>query len=43
LAELIPSAEVSLHPGSKTVMNLVARGRVARAGRRIVFNGHLDA
>jgi succinyl-diaminopimelate desuccinylase len=42
LAELIPSAEVSLHPGSETVMNLVARVRGARPGRRIVFNGHLD-
>ena len=30
LAELIPSAEVSLHAGSETVMNLVARVRGAR-------------
>ena len=42
IEELIPSADVSLHPGSDTVMNLVARVRGARPGRRIVFNGHLD-
>ena len=46
LATLIPTAEISLHCGSDTVMNLVARVRGAgtgkRPGRRIVFNGHLD-
>jgi acetylornithine deacetylase/succinyl-diaminopimelate desuccinylase-like protein len=41
-AELIPSAELSLHPGSESVMNLVARVHGAHPGRRLVFNGHLD-
>lgn len=42
LAQLIPTAEISFHHGSDTVMNLVARVHGARPGRRIVFNGHLD-
>lgn len=42
LATLIPDVELSLHYGSDTVVNLVARVRGARPGRRIVFNGHLD-
>jgi succinyl-diaminopimelate desuccinylase len=42
VAELIPIAELSLHPGSESVMNLVARVRGAHPGRRLVFNGHLD-
>lgn len=42
LANLIPDAEIALHPGSETIVNLVARVRGSRTGRRIVFNGHLD-
>lgn len=42
LAKLIPDAEISFHPGSETVVNLVARVRGARPGRRFIFNGHLD-
>jgi succinyl-diaminopimelate desuccinylase len=42
LAEMIPHAGLSLHHASETIVNLVARVRGARAGRRIVFNGHLD-
>ena len=50
LAQLIPTAEISFHHGSDTVMNLVARvhgsgparGPGEHPGRRIVFNGHLD-
>ncbi len=42
LADLIPDAELSLPHGSETVVNLVARVRGARPGKRIVFNGHLD-
>jgi succinyl-diaminopimelate desuccinylase len=42
LADLIPDVELSMHHASETVVNLVARVRGARPGRRIVFNGHLD-
>jgi succinyl-diaminopimelate desuccinylase len=42
LAETIPTAEISFHHGFETVVNLVARVRGARPGRRMVFNGHLD-
>lgn len=49
-AELVraiaPSAEVELHETGPGIVNLVARvaGRGARggAGRRVIFNGHLD-
>ena len=42
VTNLIPAAEVSFHHGSETVVNLVARVRGSRPGRRIIFNGHLD-
>jgi len=42
IAELVPGAEVTLHPTSAEVTNLVARIHGAGAGRRVVFNGHLD-
>lgn len=42
LEELVPGAEVTLHPTDPQVTNLVARIRGARPGRRVVFNGHLD-
>jgi succinyl-diaminopimelate desuccinylase len=42
LTDLIPEAEITIHPGSETVVNLVARVHGARPGRRIIFNGHLD-
>jgi acetylornithine deacetylase/succinyl-diaminopimelate desuccinylase-like protein len=42
LTELIPDAEVVIHPGSESVVNIVARVRAARPGRRMIFNGHLD-
>src|SRR5690348_1891049 len=42
LRDLIPGVEITPHPGSETVANLVARVRGAAPGRRLVFNGHLD-
>lgn len=42
LTRLIPDAEVTVHPGSETIVDLVARVHGARPGRRIIFNGHLD-
>jgi succinyl-diaminopimelate desuccinylase len=42
LMEAVPTAEISFHHGSETVVNLVARVHGARPGRRIIFNGHLD-
>lgn len=38
----VPGAEIELHPGSQDIVNLVARIRGGRPGRRVVFNGHLD-
>ena len=38
----VPDVEISFHPGSDSVVNLVARIRGARPGRRLIFNGHLD-
>lgn len=42
IGDLIPAAEISLHPTSDQVTNLVARVRGHAPGRRLVFNGHLD-
>ncbi|MBL6455246.1 M20/M25/M40 family metallo-hydrolase [Belnapia sp. T6] len=42
IRELVPGAEVTLHPTSDTVTNLVAVLRGHAPGRRLVFNGHLD-
>ena len=42
LRELVPEAEVTLHPTDAAVTNLVARVTGAGPGRRVVFNGHLD-
>jgi len=42
IRELIPSAEIALHPTGEGVTNLVARVRGHAPGRRLVFNGHLD-
>ncbi|SDB09581.1 M20/M25/M40 family metallo-hydrolase [Belnapia rosea] len=42
IREAVPSAEVTLHPTSDLVTNLVARVRGHAPGRRLVFNGHLD-
>ena len=42
LRELVPEAEVTLHPTDPAVTNLVARVTGAGPGRRVVFNGHLD-
>jgi succinyl-diaminopimelate desuccinylase len=42
LKELVPDIEVELHRASSEVVNLVARVRGRAAGRRLVFNGHLD-
>ncbi|WP_043363199.1 M20/M25/M40 family metallo-hydrolase [Belnapia sp. F-4-1] len=39
---LVPDAEVTLHPTSEGVTNLVAVVRGHASGRRLVFNGHLD-
>lgn len=38
----IPDAELSLHQAGDHVVNVVARVRGARPGRRVVLNGHLD-
>ncbi|MCO6415936.1 M20/M25/M40 family metallo-hydrolase [Siccirubricoccus sp. KC 17139] len=38
----VPGAEVTLHPTSETVTNLVAILRGHAPGRHLVFNGHLD-
>jgi acetylornithine deacetylase/succinyl-diaminopimelate desuccinylase-like protein len=38
----VPGAEVTLHATSDVVTNVVARVRGHAAGRRLVFNGHLD-
>ncbi len=42
LAELAPGAAVTLHETAPGVVNLVAVARGHAAGRRLVFNGHLD-
>ncbi len=42
IGDLIPAAEIFLHPTSDQVTNLVARVRGHAPGRRLVFNGHLD-
>ncbi len=42
LRALVPAAEISLHVTDPQVTNVVARVRGAGAGRRLVFNGHLD-
>ena len=42
IRELIPSAEIALHPTGEGVTNLVAVVRGHAPGRRLVFNGHLD-
>ncbi|WP_043336320.1 M20/M25/M40 family metallo-hydrolase [Belnapia moabensis] len=42
IQDLIPSAEIALHPTSDQVTNFVARVRGHAPGRRLVFNGHLD-
>ena len=42
LKELIPDIEVGLYRASSEVVNLVARVRGNGAGRRLIFNGHLD-
>jgi succinyl-diaminopimelate desuccinylase len=38
----VDGVEVEQHPGAEHIMNVVARVRGARPGRRLVFNGHLD-
>jgi succinyl-diaminopimelate desuccinylase len=38
----VAGIEVELHSASDSILNVVARVRGGRPGRRIVFNGHLD-
>ncbi len=42
LAEMAPTARVTLHETAPGVVNLVAVAQGHAAGRRLVFNGHLD-
>ncbi|PZW43658.1 acetylornithine deacetylase/succinyl-diaminopimelate desuccinylase-like protein [Humitalea rosea] len=42
ISALVPGVELTLHPTSPDVTNLVARVHGAGAGKRVVFNGHLD-
>lgn len=42
LRELIPDIEVQLYPSSDRVVNLIARVRATKPGKRVIMNGHLD-
>ncbi len=42
LAEIAPTARVALHATAPGIVNVVAIARGHAAGRRLVFNGHLD-
>jgi succinyl-diaminopimelate desuccinylase len=42
IRETVPGVDITFHPGSDAVMNLVARVHGKGSGRRLVLNGHLD-
>lgn len=42
LSEHVPDAEVVTHEAAPGIVNLVARIHGSGAGRRVIFNGHLD-